>query len=97
MFDNEHLKRTINSIVYLRLRAHRIKLRHILANYLTLFLSCFIQPQQNTIVIIKIIIIITKIIMHYQISKPRIKRNAIGFKILRTYYIVNNSILDYDI
>ncbi len=90
MFDNEHLKRTINTIVYLRLRAHRIRLRHILANYLTLFLSCFIQPQQNTIVIIKII-------MHYQISKPRIKRNAIGFKILRTYYIVNNSILDYDI
>ena len=93
MFDNEHLKRTINSIVYLRLRAQRIKLRHILANYLTLFLSCFIQPQQNTIVIIKIKIII----MHYQISKPRIKRHAIGFKILRTYYIVNNSILDYDI
>jgi hypothetical protein len=93
MFDNEHLKRNINSIVYRRLRAHRIKLRHILANYLTLFLSCFIQPQQNTIVIIKIKIII----MHYQISKPRIKRHAIGFKILRTYYIVNNSILDYDI
>jgi hypothetical protein len=96
MFDNEHLKRTINSIVYLRLRAQRIKLRHILANYLTLFLSCFIQPQQNTIVIIKITKIII-IIMHYQISKPRIKRHAIGFKILRTYYIVNNSILDYDI
>ena len=92
MFDNEHLKRNINSIVYRRLRAQRIKL-HILANYLTLFLSCFIQPQQNTIVIIKIKIII----MHYQISKPRIKRHAIGFKILRTYYIVNNSILDYDI
>ena len=92
MFDNEHLKRTINSIVYLRLRSHRIKLRHILANYLILFLSCFIQPQQNTIIIIKI-----KIIMHYQIIKPRIKRHAIGFKILRAYYIVNNSILDYDI
>ena len=85
MFDNEHLKTTINSIVYLRLRAHRIKLRHILANYLILFLSCFIQPQRNTI------------IMHYQIIKPRIKRHAIGFKILRAYYIVNNSILDYDI